>query len=60
MMVIKWMDKIPVSISTFHSDTMVIVCKREREISKPRGIKKYNLYMGGVDMKDHKLQPYAL
>jgi hypothetical protein len=39
VMVMKWMDKKPVSfISTFHIDTMVAVSKRGRDLQNPRGI----------------------
>jgi hypothetical protein len=55
--VLKWMDKKPMSfISTFHSDIMVATSKRGRHLHKPRCIQEYNLFMGGVDAKDKKLQ----
>lgn len=58
MMALKWMKKKPVSFSsTFHSDTMVAVSKK-RDLHKPRGIQKYNLFMGDIDWKDEKLQAY--
>jgi hypothetical protein len=61
VMVLKWMDKKPVSfISTFHSDTMVEVSKRGKVLYKPRGVQEYNSFMGGVDLKDQKLQPYEI
>jgi hypothetical protein len=59
VMVLKWMDKKPVSfISTFHSDTMVADSKRGKDLHKPRGIQEYDSFMGGVDLKNRKLQPY--
>ena len=61
IMVLKWLDKKPVSfISTFHNASMVSTEKRGKVINKPQCIWEYNRHMGGVDMKDQKLQPYLL
>jgi hypothetical protein len=60
-MVLKWMDKKPVSfISTFYDATMMSEEKRAKVISKHKCIRQYNKHMGGVDIKDHKLQPYLV
>jgi hypothetical protein len=37
---------------------MVAVSKRGGDLHKPTCIQEYNLFMGGVDLKDKKLQPY--
>jgi hypothetical protein len=50
--VMKWMGKKPMSfISIFHSDTMVAVCKKRRDLHKPGSIQEYNSFMGRVDFK---------
>jgi hypothetical protein len=60
-MVLKWMDKKPVSfISTFHDAIMMSEEKRGKVISKPKCIRQYNKHMGGVDIKDQKLQSYLV
>jgi hypothetical protein len=42
-------EKKPISsVVTFHSDNIVTVPKRGREINKPIGTQKYNLNMVGV------------
>jgi hypothetical protein len=61
IMVMKWKDKKDVTmISTFHDATMRTVQHRGAEIKKPACILEYNKAMGGVDLKDQKLQPYLL
>jgi hypothetical protein len=58
-MMTKWKDKKPISfVTTFHSDTMVTVSKRGKEIYKPRGTKEYNLNMVGIHLEDKKLSSY--
>jgi hypothetical protein len=37
---------------------MVTALKRGRDLYKPRGTQEYNSFMGGVDLKDQKLQPH--
>jgi hypothetical protein len=55
------MDKKPVSfISTFYDATMMSEEKRGKVISKPKCIRQYNKHIGGVDIKDQKLQPYLV
>jgi hypothetical protein len=61
MMVLKWMDKTPVAfISTFHDATAVSTIKLGKEFRKPKSIQDYNKSKGGIDLKDKKLQPYAV
>jgi hypothetical protein len=47
-------------ISTFHDATVRAVQHRGAEIKKPDCILEYNKAMGGVDLKDQKLQPHLL
>jgi hypothetical protein len=56
-MVMKWKDKNVTMISTFHDATMRTVEHRGAEIKKPACVLEYNKAMGGVDLKDQKLQP---
>lgn len=61
VMVLKWLDKKQVSfISSFHNASMQTIEKRGKEIKKPTCIREYNQFMGGVDLKDQKLQPYLI
>jgi hypothetical protein len=54
-------DKKPVIfISTFHDATTVSTFKLGKEIRKPKCIEDYNKSMEGTDLKDQKLQPYAV
>jgi hypothetical protein len=61
VMVIKWEDKKKdvTMISTFH-DTLRTLCRRGVEVKKPVCVLEYNQQMGGVDLKDQKLQLYLL
>jgi hypothetical protein len=38
-------------ICIFHSDTMVALSKKERDLHKPGVIQEYNSFMGRVDFK---------
>ena len=66
-LVLKWMDKRPVTLlSTIHDNTMVTKVRRTRlapggreEISKPHMVAEYNRYMGGVDKSDQLLSYYG-
>lgn len=66
-LVIKWMDKRPVTVLTnIHDDTMTTKRRRTRasetgteEIDKPTAIAEYNTYMGGVDKADQLLSYYT-
>jgi hypothetical protein len=59
-MVIKWEGKKDVTmISTFH-DTLRTLRKRDVEAKKPVCVLECNQQMGGVVLKDQKLQPYLL
>jgi hypothetical protein len=61
VMVMKWRDKKDVTmISTFHDDTLRTLCKRGVEVKKPVCVLEYNQQLGGVNLKDQKLQPYLL
>jgi hypothetical protein len=44
--------------STFHDDTLRTLRKQGVEVKKPVCVLEYNQQMGGVDLKDQKLQPY--
>jgi hypothetical protein len=61
VMVMKWKDKMVVNmISTFHDATLRTVQHRGAEIKKLACVLEYNKAMGGMDLKDQKLQPYPL
>lgn len=61
IIVLKWKDKRDVAmICTFHSNELVAKRARGVEILKPKCVSDYNQAMGGVDLKDQKLQPYLL
>ncbi|XP_046402046.1 piggyBac transposable element-derived protein 4-like [Ischnura elegans] len=61
IMVMKWRDKRDVAmISSFHDDGMIERHIRGVNVSKPKCVHEYNLAMGGVDLKDQKLQPYLV
>ena len=60
-MILKWQDKKQVSfISSFHDSSMETPQRRGKEIRKPKCVRQYNKFMGGVDLKDQKLQPYLI
>lgn len=57
VMALKWMNKKPVSLSsTFHSDTMVAVSKKERKTYISQEVQRNIIFMGDIDWKDEKLQ----
>lgn len=60
--VLSWQDKKKVStISTYHGAEMELGPSRGRpNIYKPKVVRDYNKYMGGVDKKDQMLEPYLL
>ncbi|XP_047105214.1 piggyBac transposable element-derived protein 4-like [Schistocerca piceifrons] len=61
VMVLKWVDKKQVAfISIFHNDAVVTETKSVNKVRNPQCIKKYNSFMGGVDLKDQKLQPFLM
>ena len=48
-------------ISTYHGEeTRMKLMKCRQEKQKPVSVLHYNENMGGVDLKDHLLQPYLL
>jgi hypothetical protein len=55
----KWYMNVTM-ISTFHDNTLRTLCKRGVEVKKPVCVLEYNQQLGGVDLKDQKLQPYLL
>ena len=60
--VLKWKDKKEVTvISTYHGEeTRMKLTKCRQEKQKPVSVLDYNENIGGVDLKDHLLQPYLL
>lgn len=67
LMVLKWMDKRPVTmLSTHHNDSMVSKQRQTRHepggteiIQKPAIVEQYNKFMGGVDKCDQLLSYYG-
>jgi hypothetical protein len=58
-MVLKWKDKGNVSIiSSFHDLGMAAAKLTGSVLIKLRCVVEYNHDMGGVDLKDQKLQPH--
>jgi hypothetical protein len=55
-MALKWMDR--KHMSFFSQGIMAAVLKTGRDLHKPRCVQEYNLFMGGVDLKNNKLQQY--
>jgi hypothetical protein len=47
-------------MSTYHTDKMCVSISRDKEIIKPDVASDSNSHMGGVDLRDQKLQPYLL
>jgi hypothetical protein len=47
-------------MSTYHTDEMCVSISRGKEIIKPDVASDSNSHMGGVDLRDQKLQPYPL
>jgi hypothetical protein len=47
-------------ISAFHDGTLRTLCRQGVEVKKPVSVLEYNQQMGGVYLKDQKLQPYLL
>jgi hypothetical protein len=60
--VLKWKDKKEVTmISTYHGqETRMKLMKCKQGKQKPVSVLDYDENMGGVDLKDHLLQPYLL